>query len=263
MLRILVLCCSLLAPGPALAACALAAERTATVTGLVDGETLQLGDGGQVRLINYLSPRRPLWLEAKRVWRAADEARQVLSGLVTGREVELSFAKDRTDRHGRLLAQVFVRDGETRSWVQGELISRGHGRAYSLKAGTPCIDALLSREAEARAAGLSIWRDDFYRVRPAVPAGDLRKLKNTFAIVEGMVLKVARVGQRTFVNFEADWRKDFTVIVSSRAARLFATNGMDPHMLEGTRIRVRGWIRSFNGPMIEATHPEQVERLNE
>ncbi len=233
------------------------------VTGLVDGETLLLGDGGRVRLITYLSPRRPLWLEAERAWRAADAARQALSALVSGRAVELSFAKDRTDRHGRLLAQVFVRNGDARQWVQGELISRGHGRAYSLKSGAPCIGALLAREIAVRAAGSGIWSDNFYRVRPAVPAGDLRKLKNTFAIVEGMVLKVARVGQRTFVNFEADWRKDFTVIVASRAARLFVANGMDPHTLEGTNIRVRGWIRSFNGPMIEATHPEQVERLNE
>ena len=31
--------------------------------------------------------------------------------------------------------------------------------------------------------------------------------------------------------------------------------------LEGKRIRVRGWLRSWNGPQIEASHPEQIELL--
>jgi hypothetical protein len=26
---------------------------------------------------------------------------------------------------------------------------------------------------------------------------------------------------------------------------------------------VRGWIKSFNGPMIEASHPEQIEVIEE
>ena len=32
---------------------------------------------------------------------------------------------------------------------------------------------------------------------------------------------------------------------------------------EGGRVRVRGWLKSFNGPMIEVTHPEQIEILKE
>ena len=29
--------------------------------------------------------------------------------------------------------------------------------------------------------------------------------------------------------------------------------------LEGKRIRVRGWLKKYNGQMIAATHPEQIE----
>jgi hypothetical protein len=29
----------------------------------------------------------------------------------------------------------------------------------------------------------------------------------------------------------------------------------------GREIRVRGWLEFYNGPMIEATHPEQIELL--
>ena len=32
--------------------------------------------------------------------------------------------------------------------------------------------------------------------------------------------------------------------------------------MEGKRIRVRGWLRSYNGPVIDVTHPEQIELLD-
>jgi hypothetical protein len=31
--------------------------------------------------------------------------------------------------------------------------------------------------------------------------------------------------------------------------------------LQGVRLRARGWLRSFNGPLIDITHPEQIEVL--
>ena len=37
--------------------------------------------------------------------------------------------------------------------------------------------------------------------------------------------------------------------------------GIDPEEYEGRTVRTRGWVKSYNGPMIEATHPEQIEVL--
>ena len=45
--------------------------------------------------------------------------------------------------------------------------------------------------------------------------------------------------------------------------RTFRRAGVDPTSLEGRRVRVRGWLQSLNGPMIEVTHPEQIEVLEE
>ena len=36
---------------------------------------------------------------------------------------------------------------------------------------------------------------------------------------------------------------------------------MDPADLADARLSVRGWMRMFNGPMIDATHPQPIERL--
>jgi hypothetical protein len=40
---------------------------------------------------------------------------------------------------------------------------------------------------------------------------------------------------------------------------LFGEDGEDILRLKGRIVRVRGWIKSYNGAMIEATHPEQIE----
>jgi len=43
--------------------------------------------------------------------------------------------------------------------------------------------------------------------------------------------------------------------------RAFAASGIDLKGLAGKHVRVRGWIEWRNGPMVAATHPEQLELL--
>ena len=82
-----------------------------------------------------------------------------------------------------------------------------------------------------------------------------------FELVEGRVLDVATVRNRTYVNFGDDWRSDFTLNLASSARKLFEREGFDLEGLEGRRVRARGWIKFYNGPMIDITHPEQIEIL--
>ena len=84
-----------------------------------------------------------------------------------------------------------------------------------------------------------------------------------FELVEGRVIDVAVVRKRVYLNFGADWRSDFTVTIAPRTRRLFEAEGIDPNAYEGRMLRVRGWVKSYNGPLIEATHPEQIEVLEE
>ena len=72
---------------------------------------------------------------------------------------------------------------------------------------------------------------------------------------------VATVRNRSYVNFGDDWKTDFTLTMTSRVRRLFDRQGVDLEGLEGRLVRARGWIKSYNGPMIEISHPEQIEIL--
>ena len=64
-----------------------------------------------------------------------------------------------------------------------------------------------------------------------------------------------------YLKFGANWRDDFTIAIPAEAHRMFKKSGLDPVSLQGRNVRVRGWIKSRNGPMIDASHPEQIEIL--
>ncbi len=138
---------------PAGAACDLSDPETGTVATVVDGETLQLSDGRIIRLIGAKAPSVPLGWRGEDPWPLVDEAKEALSRLASGATVELKFGGRRLDRHGHALAQVFVVNGETRLWLQEELVAKGLARVYSFPDNRACVAELLARETERGPSG--------------------------------------------------------------------------------------------------------------
>ena len=224
----------------------------ARVAEVLNGATMRLETGDTARLAGVAAPRM-----ADREGRPrphAETARRALAALVLDKRVRLFHAGRRADRYGRLLVHLFVGP----RWVQGELVSAGHVRVRSYPGNRQRIAELLAREDTARKAERGLWAHRRYAVRtPETVRRDL----NSWQIVEGTVSAVAAFRDVTYLNFGRNWRTDFTVRIGARARRLFRRAGVDLRALEGRRIRVRGWVRSRNGPLIAATHPEQVEPL--
>lgn len=233
------------------------------VVEVLDGETLVLDDKSQVRLIGALAPRALDGAAEEGAWPLAQAAKAELAKLAHGKSVDLGFAGRRTDRYRRSLAQVFVQEAGKRVWVQGEMLRRGHARAYGLPGGTACLEDLVAAEAQAREAGLGLWGHASYQIRPADRHWDLLRFRSTYQIVEGTVLDAADVRGRVYLNFDENWREDFTILVQPSNKRAFAGAGMDLLALKGQRVRTRGWIERRGGPLIEIHHPAQLEVLPE
>ena len=254
-------------PPPVLAASpepALVSAGTGLPFEVVDGDTLVLADGHQVRLVGIQAPKLPLGRAGFREWPLAREAKAALEALVglsgVGLSVKpsrlrLAYGGRRIDRHSRLLAHLFDDSGR---WIQGELLALGMARVYSFADNRARIEDMLAIERRARAAKRGIWAHPRYRVIAHLEAG---RFLDSFQLVEGTVLRGAQVRGRGYLNFGADWRRDFTIFISRRARKRFERAGLGPETYSGKRVRVRGWIKSYNGPMIEATHPEQIEVL--
>ena len=261
-------------PGPAhlgvlilLAASSAAAEIPTTpalepggsqrVAEVIDGDTLVLEDGTEVRLVGIQAPKLALGRPDFVAQPLAEEAKAALEAMTLGRTVALSYGGQRVDRWGRRLAHLH--DGSGR-WIQGALLASGMARVYTFRDNTALVEAMLAAERAARRRGHGIWGDPFFQVRTVA---ETERFLDTFQIVEGEVVDAAVVRGRAYLNFGADWREDFTVTVAPKDRRAFTKAGLDLESLAGYAVRVRGWLDSYNGPQIELTHPEQLEILGQ
>jgi len=225
------------------------------VQSVVDGDTVVLESGKQVRFVGIQAPKLPLGRKGFKKWPLADEAKAHLEKKALGKTVTLHFGGARQDRHGRILAHLITEDG---LWLQGEMLKNGLARVYTFPDNRAVVPDLLAAEREARTNNRGIWAHPFYR---RLTPDALGKYRGTFQLIEGKVLDAAKVRRTHYLNFGADWRTDFTVKIDKRALKAFESSDIDPLSYEGKHIRVRGWLKHRNGPMIEATHPEQIEVL--
>jgi len=228
---------------------------------VVDGDTVRLKGGLQVRLVGIQAPKLSLGRSGFVDWPLGEESKRALEALTLHKTVSLFPGETPIDRNQRLLAQVHVVSDKTKEnvWVQGEMIGDGLARVYTWKDNRFCAGALYQRERPAREARRGIWALDYYAIRSddAIAAGDI----DTFQLVEGKVRAVAQKNGRVYLNFGADWKTDFTASVSPDDRKLFDAAHFDFAALEGRQVRIRGWLESYNGPMMALTHPEQLEVL--
>jgi endonuclease YncB( thermonuclease family) len=224
------------------------------VSDVLAGDLLRLADGRAVRLAGI---RVPAGGERGRgARRLAERAHAELSALLLdGQEVSLAVAEVAYDRYGRLVAQIERRDG---LWVQGALLEAGLVQVQTRPGEAARAEAMLAIERAARAAGRGLWADPAFAVREA---GAAPGEAGEFRIVQGQVVRVAPTERFVYLNFGADWRSDFTVRIAKGLAGRLAGSGLDVDGLGGTRLEIRGFVLEAGGPLIELSHPEQIQLL--
>jgi endonuclease YncB( thermonuclease family) len=238
--------CTGLEPGP-----------TRTVTRIVDGETVALDDGAELRLIGALAPRASDADAEPGGWPMETAATEALRRLLLGKTIELRLAAgERTDRYGRLQGHAFLigTDGR-RHWVQRELVESGLARAYATAGIRACGAELLSAEHAARAAPRGLWAEAAYQARRADQPAELLRYRTTFQVIEGSIVRVAQVRGTIYLNFDRNWRQGFSVSLRRDDSALLGPFADNPKGLEGRPVRVRGWIEQRGGaPAIDLSH---------
>lgn len=243
------------------------ARAAGLVRHVVDGDTLVLAGGEKVRLVGIQAPElaHPHRMIAPEP--LAQAARDALATLAAGRPAQLWSGGAAADRHGRSLAHVYVPDDQGRLvWLQEALLAGGFARVYTFADNRACAGALYAAERAARAAQRGVWAHEAYRILGADELGALDRAAldpylGTFVLVTGRVRAAQVVRGRGYLNFGTNWRDDFTIMVPPHDLRRFGEGALADYA--GRHVRVRGWLKLRNGPMIEATHPEQIEVLAE
>jgi len=120
---------------------------------------------------------------------------------------------------------------------------------------------LLTVEDVARRAGRGLWGSAAFAPLSALDVAAADRMRGRLAVIEGVVASAAVVRGRLYLNFGQDWRTDVTVSVRSAALRTFPPEAREAVHWQGRSVRVRGWVQRYNGPLIEADHPEAIELL--
>ena len=241
--------------------CDLPPGETVAVAAAIDGETLALDDGRAVRLLGIQAPAAPPDWEGSEPWPFAVLAKEALAKIATGSTAELRFDARTEDRHGHVLAQVYVEEKSGPVWLQAKLVEEGLARVAALPDLGACLAPLIVAERKAREGRQGLWRSQTYQVRDANKPKALGYLRHSYQLVEGTVHGIGEGKTLVYINFAEDWRSDFTIAIPRKRLPVLEAAGFDLAALPGKRIRVRGWVEWWNGPMIKVSHPEEIEVL--
>ena len=130
-------------------------DATATVLGVVDGDTIEItpaiGGRSEVSLIGVDAPETKDPTEGIEPY--GPEATGFATDELTGRRIGLEFDVERVDQYGRLLAYVYA-DGEM---FNEDLLEAGYAQTYAFPPNTKYASRLAEAQEKARAGGLGIW----------------------------------------------------------------------------------------------------------
>ncbi|HEX7045575.1 MAG TPA: thermonuclease family protein [Burkholderiales bacterium] len=231
----------------ALALHASAYGEEAHVVRVLDGDSLRLADGREVRLIGINTPE--FGKEGAPDQPLAAAARDRTRALVENRAVRLGFDRERFDRYGRTLAYVTLGDGRD---LQRVLLEEGLAWFVAIPPNVARLDEYRAAEAAARRQRRGIWRLSVYepvpaeRLAPDHPGGFVR--------LAGTVRAVR-------------FRRGFVLLALGNGVHLTLPRAADsgfpaPAALAGRRVLARGWLtRHRSGLRLRLTHPAMLELL--
>ncbi len=129
----------------------------ASVTRVVDGDTIHVDLGGTDETVRYIGIDTPESVKPDTpVQCFAKQASAANARLVRGQDVRLRFDAERRDRYGRLLAYVYRADDGT--FVNERLLRDGDARPLWIAPNTRFAARFAAVAAAARKADRGLWK---------------------------------------------------------------------------------------------------------
>lgn len=204
---------------------------------VVDGDTLRLSDGRNVRMIGLNTPE--LGKNGRSDEPFAVVARKRLEALVAASngQVGLLPGKEGKDRYGRTLAHVYAADGAN---LEAKMLAEGLGFLVAVPPNVDLVGCQQAAERSARQAGLGVWRQS-----PVLKADQISTAG--FALLSGRVSRVQRNRGGVWIELQ-----DSVVLrVAPNVLGRFDAAALEK--LDGRQIEARGWVldRSRRGGLKE------------
>jgi micrococcal nuclease len=257
----LLLCCALgLALGMGQAAAQTCTtdrvDEIAVVEKVHDGDTLRLQGGRSVRLIGINSPE--LAYDNKPAEPFAEQARDALRALLKPKDkVKLVYGREKHDRYRRLLAHVYLENGES---VEAHLLEAGLAAQIVVPPNVAQLDCYHAAELRARQDAKGVWSS----IYQPVPIEKLPRDTRGFRLVSGRITRVGNSKKSVWLNFAGPASEGYRELVAARIARKDLAKFPDwkPQSLLGKNVIVRGWVYKHKHQLvIRVRHPAGIELL--
>jgi micrococcal nuclease len=175
-----------------------AAPSSVGISAVHDGDTVVLSSGEQVRYVGIDAP------EMGRKGAISDfmarESRDYNLQLVRNARVRLEFDEERRDRHGRLLAYVFLENGEM---VNLLLVRKGLAFVLAKKPNMTYFPLLLDSQRQAMIEKIGIWSRPPEKLEPSYLGN-----RNSYRFHRPGCPLGRKIARRNLVRFDT-WEKAY------------------------------------------------------
>ena len=220
------------------------------VVHVYDGDTVKLQDGRRVRLIGINTPETGRNKQSPQPF--ANEAKTALKKILdtNSRTLLLQYGKQHQDHYGRLLAHVFLENGDN---VAVRLLQQGLATTLVVPPNSWGESCYQQQENTARIEHRGIWELDAYQ---SMSAGNLPLSARGFHIINGEVEEIRHSRHSVWVDLEGP----LAVHISRKDLVNFAPDFLS--QLDGQSVEVRGWIKQDrSGLRINVRHPAALQRI--
>ena len=133
-------------------------QQIATVTKVIDGDTIQIDTGQKIRYIGMDTPE--LHKPRTPVQCFAELAYEKNRDLVLGKKIKLVKDVSETDRYGRLLRYIYLQDKTATAdgtFVNAYLVQEGYARVLTVPPDVANSDYFLKLQQQAQAQNKGLW----------------------------------------------------------------------------------------------------------
>lgn len=220
-------------------------DKWVRVDKVFDGDTFKTANGDKVRLLGINAPEVTHHTEPGEP--LGEKATDLLQQLTLGKTVRLKTDKEKRDSYGRLLAQVYLRDG---TWINATMLQHGMAYVYTFTPNIRWAKELLAHEQLARNKKIGIWQVNQFKVLYADEV--TAKHIGQFRLVQGQVRNLQKNKYR--------FRLGKLIVSIPRAYRDYFKPW--PKIWDDMHVLVHGTIRSQGKKLFLALHsPTDLEKI--